>query len=231
MKTAKTVKKKAGQQQQERMTRKSEDSSRTERSTPKEEKQRLKEVSKNIKQCIRDNKRVKRQQVIQRILEDFKGVSNIPGIISAKKKVLITKIKNERGEIITLRKGIANVFAELYKRLYDDNEQGEYEREIRENGNESSIDVHINDTDEMTRIPEIAAGELQDAIIKLKKKGKSPDSDGIRAEDIKACDDETREMVRQIFNEIIKQNEFTPEAWKKVKIKVLQKKGDVEKCW
>ena len=60
------------------------------------------------------------------------------------------------------------------------------------------------------------------------KKGKSRDSDGIRAEDIKACDDETREMVRQIFNEIIKQNEFTPEAWKKVKIKVLHKKGDVE---
>ena len=60
------------------------------------------------------------------------------------------------------------------------------------------------------------------------KNGKSRDSDGIRAEDIKACDDETREMVRQIFNEIIKQNEFTPEAWKKVKIKVLHKKGDVE---
>ena len=35
-------------------------------------------------------------------------------------------------------------------------------------------------------------------------------------------------MVRQIFNEIIKQNEVTPEAWKKVKIKVLDKKGDVE---
>ena len=35
-------------------------------------------------------------------------------------------------------------------------------------------------------------------------------------------------MVRQIFNEIIKQNEFTPEAWKKVKIKALHKKGEVE---
>ena len=48
---------------------------------------------------------------------------------------------------------------------------------------------------------------------------KTPDN-GIRAEDIKACDDETQEMVRQIFNEIVKQNEFTPEAWKKVRIKV-----------
>ena len=34
---------------------------------------------------------MKRQQDIQRILEDFKGVRNIPGIKSAKKKVLITK--------------------------------------------------------------------------------------------------------------------------------------------
>ena len=95
--------------------------------------------------------------------------------------MLITKIKNERGEIITSRKGIANVFGEFYKKHYDDNEQDEY-------GNESNIDVHISDTEEMTRIPEITSEELQDAIRKLKK-GKSPDSDGIRAEDIKACDE------------------------------------------
>ena len=50
------------------------------------------------------------------------------------------------------------------------------------------------------------------------KKGKSTDSKGIRAEDIKACDDETREMVRQLFNEIIK----------RVKIRVIHKKGDEE---
>ena len=40
------------------------------------------------------------------------------GIKSAKKKVFITKIKNERGEIITSRKGIANVFGEFYKKNY-----------------------------------------------------------------------------------------------------------------
>ena len=34
--------------------------------------------------------------------------------------------------------------------------------------------------------------------------------------------------MRQIFNEIIKRNNFTPEEWKKVKIKVIYKKGDVE---
>ena len=35
-------------------------------------------------------------------------------------------------------------------------------------------------------------------------------------------------MMRQIFNEVIKRNNFTPEEWKKVKIIVIYKKGDVE---
>ena len=77
------------------------------------------------------------------------------------------------------------------------------------------------------RIPEITTEELQSAISKLKT-GKFPDGNGIRAEDIKDCDDETREMMRQIFNEIVKRNNFTPDEWKKVKIKVIHKKGDVE---
>ena len=44
------------------------------------------------------------------------------------------------------------------------------------------------------------------------QKDKSADSNGIRADDIKACGDETKEMVRQIFNDILNHNEFTPEA-------------------
>ena len=82
---------------------------------------------------------------------------------------------------------------------YDDNEQEESEQEIGENENESTIDVENKDTSEMKIIPEITTEELRTAINKLKKR-KSPDSNGIRAEDIKACDDETREMVRDIFN-------------------------------
>ena len=152
---------------------------------------------------------MKRQQDIQRILEEFKGVRNIPGIKTAKKKVLITSTKNDKGECITSRKGIADVFGEFYKRLYEDNERDDFEHEISED----------------RRIPEITTEELQNAITKPKK-GKSPESNGIRAEDI--CDDETREMVRQLFNEIIKRNNFTPDEWKKVKIKVIYKKGDVE---
>ena len=43
-------------------------------------------------------------------------MKNIPGIKSPKKRVLTTKIKNEKGEIITSRTGIANVFGEFYNK-------------------------------------------------------------------------------------------------------------------
>ena len=62
------------------------------------------------------------------------------------------------------------------------------------------------------------------------KKEKAEDSNGIRAEDIKACDKETKEMMRQIFNEVLKQRECTPEAWRRQIIKVIYKKGDVEEA-
>ena len=77
---------------------------------------------------------------------------------------------------------------------------------------------------------EIGENEKREQHRRAKQQHKSdPDSNGIRAEDIKATDDETREMVRQIFNEIIQQNECTPEAWKKVRVKVIRKKkGNVE---
>ena len=67
----------------------------------------------------------------------------------------------------------------------------------------NSIDNQGNDTRERAGIPEITSKEMQTAINRLKK-GKSADSNGIRAEDIKACDEGTKEMVRQIFNEVIK---------------------------
>ena len=59
---------------------------------------------------------MKRQQDIERILEEFKGFRNIQRIKTAKKRVLITKIKNEKGECITSRKGIADAFGEILQK-------------------------------------------------------------------------------------------------------------------
>ena len=87
-----------------------------------------------------------------------------------KGRALITKIKNEKGGVITSRKGIANVFGEFYKQFYDDQEHEETEKENEENENESSIDVQNKDLSETMRIPEITTEELQTAINRLKKR-------------------------------------------------------------
>ena len=74
-------------------------------------------MSKEIKKCIRDWKITKRQEKIQKILQELTGTKNIPNIKSMKKRILIRKINNMKGETSTSRKGIAEVFGEFYAKL------------------------------------------------------------------------------------------------------------------
>ena len=104
-------------------------------------------------------------------------------------------------ECITSRKGIAD------KELYEDNEKDDSEHKVNDDGNYSNTDAHNNDTEETAGIPESTTEEFANRNQQTQK-GKTSDNKGIRAEDIKDCDEETREMVRQIFNDIIKRKEF-----------------------
>ena len=94
-----------------------------------EDKQPLKEVSKRIKKRVRNKTRAKRKEAIQQILEKFSGIKNISQIKSARKKTLILKTKNEKGETVTSRRGIANVFGEFHSKLHDEerDDNGEYD--------------------------------------------------------------------------------------------------------
>ena len=92
------------------------------RSIPNSDQQQLKEVSKRIKKCARNKNRAKRKEMTQQILEQFRGIKNISQIKSAKKKTLIPKMRNAKGETVTSRKGIANVFGEFYGKLYAEEE-------------------------------------------------------------------------------------------------------------
>ena len=85
------------------------------------------------------------------------------------------------------------------------------------------------DNDEQDRhIPEFTMKELSIVIDSLKN-GKSADSKGIKAKDLKGADEETTKMRHEIFNLIIKQISMTPSSWKKVMITVMYKTGDVTK--
>ena len=78
-------------------------------------------------------------------------------------------MKNEKGEVITSRKGIANVCGEFYRNLSDHKEHEETELSHAENETENSIDDQSQGTNEMKRIPETTTEELQTAINRLKK--------------------------------------------------------------
>ena len=93
------------------------------RNTSKGEKQRLKDLGKRKNA----SGTTKEQWDKKGFNEDSKTSKfrSILGIRTARKRELITKIKNEEGEVFTSRKGIANVFGEFYKKLYDDKEQEE----------------------------------------------------------------------------------------------------------
>ena len=62
---------------------------------------------------------MKRQEKIQKILEEVRGTRNISSVKSVKKRILITKFKNKEGETVKTRQGIANVFAKFYEDLYE----------------------------------------------------------------------------------------------------------------
>ena len=138
-----------------------------------------------------------------------------------KRRILIPKIRNKDGEAEKTRQGIANVFAKFYEELYK-GEDGQDEE-----GKYTHIDHENADSSRNETIPEFKREEIQAAIHRLKK-GKAKDNSGVRAEQLKICSEETKEKIRNIFNDIARQNDFTPNSWRKIRIQVIHTKGNRE---
>ena len=94
------------------------------------------------------------------------------------------KIKNKEGEAIKTRQGITNVFAKFYEDLYE-GEEG-YTEEGMDSRTEDDKTVPI----QHNSISEFTQNEIQDAINRQ-------DSNGIRAEQLKNCSDDTKARSRQ----------------------------------
>ena len=141
---------------------------------------------------------------------------------------LILKMKNGKGETVTSRKAIANVFGEFHSKLHDEDrdDTGKYDH-CRDEKNKRWR--RQENEDKKNEIPEFSRKRyrLQST---ASEKGKASDCDGIRAEDVTVCSEKTKEMMRQIFNEILKQEDCTPTTWRRIRIKVIHKKGDVEEA-
>ena len=148
-------------------------------------------------------------------------MKNISSIKSAKKRILIPKVRNKDGEEEKTRQGIENVFAKFYEDLY----QGEDDHNDEDMS--SCIDHENRDSSQIATISEFTTEEIQAAINRLKK-GKARDSSGVRAEQLKICSDDTKEKIRTIFNKIAQREDFTPKSWRWIRIQVIHKKGERE---
>ena len=139
------------------------------------------------------------------------------------KKTLILKTKNEKGETVTSRKGIANVFGDFHSKLHDQERDDNVEYDHCRDEKNKSLRRQVNE-DKINEILEFSKMRcrLQSTTW---KKGKASDCNGVRVEDIEACSEKTKEMTRQIFNEILKQEDCTPTTLRRIRIKVIHKKG------
>ena len=81
----------------------------------------MKELGKQIKKCITDKKRSKRQEKFKEFLKSSEESRTFPAH-SVKKRTLSPNVKNDKGEMITSRNGIPNVVGEFYSKLYADSE-------------------------------------------------------------------------------------------------------------
>ena len=120
-------------------------------------------------------------------------------------------MNNDKGAIITSRKGIANFFGEFYSKFCAETQPGEEAQESHNMETKTNKEKKNCSEGVKNEIPEFTQEEVQAAIDTLKR-GKASDNNGIRAEDIKTCDATTKEIIRQIFNEVLKQDECTPET-------------------
>ena len=166
---------------------------------------------------------------------------------SRKKESFHITQRNGKDEIEASRKGLANTFAKFYSNLYseekheedkkDDEEEGLNERDglvvdkelaEQKSGNPKEIDESENHEDRSEHIPEFTKQELQTGIDCLKRV-KTRRHKRNQADDLKQCDDETKEMMREIINEVFKQEMMVPEAWKTSGKKVIFRKGNDER--
>ena len=135
--------------------------------------------------------------------------------------------ETDKGETITSRKGIAHVFGELCSKRYAETQPVEEAQESRNMETKTNKEKKSCSEDVKNEIPEFTQEEAQAAIDKLKK-GKASDNNGIWAEDIKTCDATTKEMIRQIFNEVLMHDDCTPETWRRIRTQMIYEKESVE---
>ena len=128
------------------------------------------------------------------------------------------------GEVITSRKGIADMFGEFYGKLYDDDCDDKMRSEAE--SNEKKVTEHrLQEMNACKKIPEFTMEEMQAPLIV----SNVANQETAMESELKTSKDVTRSRRNgQIFNEVSQQKDCTPETWRKIRIKVIYMNCDVQ---
>ena len=174
-----------------------------------------KHISKKLQKAIRLRKRNKRREQIRLRLEQFKDIRRIPSMKTQERSRYIVQMVDKMGNTQTNRMSIANVFSAFYEDLYS-SQQGELDQVGEFDGDDVANDSVISDFTDM---------ELVQTLRRLKD-GRCKDTTGIKAEMLKNTGRETRRILLELYNSVLRGNMETPKSWKKSVITVLYKSGD-----
>ena len=156
---------------------------------------------------------------INRILDDVKGVKHIPHIRAGGKRLCISRILCPDGTYSNDKDTIADVFATFYEELY---------RARSGDSNTCSFEESSETDPNKTWLSEIEPFTLAEleAALKLLKRGKAGDDNGLSAELLRDGTKTLRGMILAVFNDIICLQEYPPADWKSARLTVIFKKGD-----
>ena len=174
------------------------------------------DASKAIQKELKAIKKAKHRAKIESILNEFRDLRSIADIKTRQKRKHMTSMLNSEGKECFERQGIADIFADFYEELYrskrsDDNA-------FPEEGAACGLPACEKDV-----VP-FSKEELVVAIKKLKN-NKCKDTSGVVGEMFKHAGPQLREILLDLYNEVLKGSETPPQKWKESVVRVLYKSG------
>ena len=177
--------------------------------TAKERRQMRNSISKQIQKEIKRVLGRRRQDKIEQILLEFRGLKDIALCTTAKRRAHIVEMEDEHGHKHSDQDGIAEVFASFYEKLYTGRKT-----------------VKGPDT-ARTQLQPFTRKELTDALSRMSK-GKAADDSGIVAEMLKQGNKALLDAILNLFNDIVVGGQGIPSKWKMTRLTVIFKKGNAK---
>lgn len=169
-------------------------------------------ISREITKEVRKNKRQQNNRMIVKTVEENKSLKVLRRKMALGKKE-ISKIRDEKGNIVTDKKEILRVTEDFYRELY---------KQQQENTSPSSPIKVLNQGSE--DIPDITEEEIRGALNEMKN-NKAPGEDELVIEAVKSAGKSVTKALVLLFNKCLTEG-ITPSQWDNAIIITMHKKGD-----